>query len=90
MSLKDFEYFLERKLGSGVLYQKCFSDRKICGACSYRRAWQNTCAKFNKSIQKVGQRNGGFHHLPCVDCLEYTIQQSDLDYFTNCYKNRKK
>ena len=41
-----------------------------------------------KSIQKRGQANGGFHHIPCEECLNYKIQECDLNYYINSYKKK--
>lgn len=86
---RDFEHAMSEKFKSGVLYQHTFAGNDICGNCNYRFAWQNKCSKFNKAIQKIGQGNKGFHHLPCAECLGYKIQESDINYFKNSYKNRK-
>lgn len=86
---RDFEYAINRKIESGVLYQHTFAGNDICGNCKYRYAWQDKCSKFNKKIQKIGQKNKGFHHLPCSECLQYKIQDCDIIYFKNSYKNKK-
>jgi hypothetical protein len=87
---RDFEYAMKQKFKNGKLYQHTFAGNDICGGCAYRLAWQNKCSKFNKPIQKVGQYNRGFHHLPCSECLEYKIQECDINYFTKSYENRRK
>lgn len=84
---RDFEYAMNRKIESGVLYQHTFAGDNICGGCRYRFAWQDKCSKFNEAIQKIKQRNGGFHHLPCAECLVYKIQQCDINYL---FKKNKK
>lgn len=87
---KRFEEALKLKIEKGTLYQHTFAGNDICGNCNYRYAFQDKCSKFNKKIQKVGQRNGGFHHLPCQECLSYKIQQQDINYFRMSYKNKRK
>ena len=85
---KRFDEFIKRKKENGILYQHTLAGNDICGSCIYRKAWLNKCTKFNKKIQKIGQRNGGFHHLPCKECLSYKIQNIDLNYYINAYKKR--
>lgn len=86
---RDFEFTMKQKLESGTLYQHTFAGNNICGNCNYRFAWQSKCSKFNKEIQKVEQGNRGFHHLPCIECLEYKIQACDINYFKSSYNSRK-
>ena len=90
MSQKRFEEFLRLKIEGGTLFQHTFAGNDICGNCNYRFAFQDKCSKFNKKIAKVGQRNAGFHHLPCTECLEYKIQECDINYFKRSYKNKRK
>ena len=85
---KRFDEFIQHKKEIGVLYQHTFAGNDICGNCIYRRPWQNLCSKFKKSIQKRGQANGGFHHIPCEECLNYKIQECDLNYYINSYKKK--
>lgn len=85
---KRFNEYIERKISTGTLYQHTLAGNDICGNCIYRRPWQNLCSKFNKPIQKIGQRNRGFHHLPCTECLNYKIQKCDIQYYVNVYKKR--
>ena len=42
-----------------------------------------------KKIKKINQANGGFHHEPCQECLNYKLQQQDINYIRSCY-NRKR
>lgn len=89
MSRADFEYMLNKKIESGTLYYTTMANNKICGRCNYR-GWQtNTCRKFFKKIERVNQTNGGFHHLPCVECLNYKITQQDINYIKKCYDYKR-
>lgn len=85
---KKFNEFIERKIQNKTLYQHTLAGNDICNNCIYRRPWQNFCSKFNKKIQKIGQRNNGFHHLPCQECLNYQIQKCDIQYYINSYKKK--
>jgi len=86
MSFKDF---LQRKKESGTLYQATFIGNNICGNCDYRQPFKNNCLKFNNPIERIRQRNGGFHHLPCKECLEYFINSEDLIFIEKSYNKRK-
>lgn len=85
---KHFDNYIENITRNNTLYQHTFRGNDICGRCIYRRAWQNRCAKFNATIERVNQGNGGFHHLPCTQCLDYTLQKCDLQYYINSYKKK--
>ena len=88
--MNNFEYHLNKKIESGHLYHTAFQTKnKVCDKCPYRNAWGNKCRKFNVSINRINQSNGGFHHEPCKECLEYKIQQSDIAYIRKCYERRK-
>lgn len=90
MSKSDFEYMLNKKIESGTLYHTAFATgRKICNNCNYRSPFADTCKKFKCSIKRINQSNGGFHHEPCKECLEYKIQQIDINYIKQCYEGRK-
>ena len=85
---KRLDEFIQHKKEIGILYQHTFAGNDICGNCIYRRPWQNLCSKFKKCIQKRGQANGEFHHIPCEECLNYKIQECDLNYYINSYKKK--
>lgn len=95
---KRFNDFIQRKKEIGVLYQHTLAGNDICGKCIYRRPWQNLCSKFNKPIEKRthggmyigidGKNHSGFYHLPCEECLNYKIQECDLNYYINSYKKK--
>jgi hypothetical protein len=89
MSKADFEYMLNKKIEAGTLYYTTFNGKFVCNRCNYRGAWTDTCRKFNKKIKKINQANGGFHHEPCQECLNYKLQQQDINYIRSCY-NRKR
>ena len=89
MSRKDFEYWLNKKIESGTLYTRSFSQRIVCGNCDYRGARTNTCRKFNCSIVRIHQYNGGYHHVPCDPCLKYELTTQDINYFRMRH-NRKR
>ena len=36
-----------------------------------------------KQIKRVQQANGGFHHLPCAECLNYKLTEQDINYIKN-------
>ena len=88
--MSHFEYHLNKKIESGHLYHTAFqTGNKVCDKCPFRNPWDNKCRKFNASIKKINQSNGGFHHEPCKECLEYKIQQSDIDYIRKRYESRR-
>lgn len=90
MSKTDFEYMLNKKIESGTLYYKTMTDgRAICGRCNYRGWRTNTCRKFMKQIKRVQQTNGGFHHLPCAECLNYKLTEQDINYIKRCYEYKR-
>ena len=90
MSRADFEYMLNKKNESGTLYYTTITDHKaICGRCNYRGWRTDTCRKFLKKIKRVQQSNGGFHHLPCQECLNYKLTQQDINYIKKCYENNR-
>lgn len=90
MSRADFEYKLNKKIETGTLYHTAFrTGRKVCNNCNYRGAWSDTCKKFNKKIKRINQSNGGFHHEPCEECLNYKIQQQDINYIRACYERKR-
>lgn len=43
---------------------------KSCAACTWKLPWQNYCRRFKCSIKRLNQRNGGFHHHRCYQCME--------------------
>ena len=47
-----------------------------CANCVWKRPWINKCIFFRKKLEAVGQRNGGFHHLRCQDCIQ-SEQEND-------------
>ena len=81
---------LNKKIESGTLYYKTMTDgRAICGRCNYRGWRTNTCRKFMKQIKRVQQTNGGFHHLPCAECLNYKLTEQDINYIKRCYEYKR-
>ena len=81
MATSDFKYFLEKLIERNHLYVSTIN----CANCRYRSPWNNFCRKFLTSIEKVNQRNGGFHHKPCEQCINYKITQQDIDYLIYRY-----
>lgn len=41
-----------------------------CSNCMYRDPWKNYCKFFHKKLDRIGQRNSGFHHNRCESCVE--------------------
>lgn len=66
-----------------TFFYKSFAGNNVCDKCAYRLAWRDRCRRFNCSIEKVNQRNGGFHHIPCEKCLNYRVTKMDILHLQN-------
>lgn len=86
----SIEYLINKKIEQGTLYHTTLSNNKICDSCPYRNPFTSHCRKFNTGIIKVNQCNGGFHHIPCNQCLEYQIQKQDVMHMIYKFKRNRK
>lgn len=41
-----------------------------CSICAYRDPWKSFCKLYKCSLEKVSQKNNGFHHNRCEKCKE--------------------
>ncbi len=49
-----------------------------CSRCLFKRPWQNYCSHFKTDLTRIEQRNGGFHHIRCKECIEAEKQYDHL------------
>ena len=57
-----------------------YTGNKVCDKCPFRGTWSNFCKRFLKPIKKVKQSNGGFHHEPCQQCIDYLLKEEDINF----------
>ena len=53
-------------------------NTESCAKCMYKAPWHNLCHLFRQTLQRKGQRNGGFHHIRCKECVEAEKQYDHL------------
>ena len=54
------------------------SNISSCANCEQRDPWKSYCKLFQKNIEKVNQRNGGFHHNRCENCINGEAKNESL------------
>lgn len=59
-----------------------------CANCVWKRPWINKCVFFRKKLEAVGQRNGGFHHLRCKECIQ--SEQENDPLYGNIYEQEQR
>ena len=79
----------KHKIQNCTLYYKTAEGRCLCERCPYKRPYRDYCVKFNMKLNRINQRNGGFHHEPCAACYYYTIQQQDIRLLTSLDLKRR-
>ncbi len=49
-----------------------------CSRCSSRDPFAGWCFKFHKPIQRIPQRNRGFHNNRCIECINAEIKYDEF------------
>lgn len=89
MSKADFEYMLNKKLRLARFIMQLLMVNSFVTAAIIVGLGLILVGSLIKKIKKINQANGGFHHEPCQECLNYKLQQQDINYIRLCY-NRKR
>ena len=81
------EYEVNKRIKNNCMYHiGQQTGIKTCNNCPFKDTWKNRCRKFSVDIERVQQRNLGFHHIPCKECLESKLQQKDIEVFRKFFK----
>lgn len=83
------EHMIMYKIKNGCFYHIAKeTEIKLCNSCPFKNAWGNKCRRFNASIEREYQRNGGFHHIPCTQCLNHKLDTKDIEILKKYIKNK--